>query len=187
MQGKANFILDNLIAEGKARPMIIVMDNGYAPRPGAENPYRPVGNDNLFAELVINELIPMIDKSYRTLASRDDRAIAGLSMGGGQALNTGLRHPELFASVATFSGGSRNLNIDTSYSGVFNDAARFNNIFNLFFVGCGTLEGGYPTMEEFHEALNFKGIRHVWSEPVGSHEWQVWRFHLFEFAQKLFR
>lgn len=187
MQGRANFILDNLIAEGKARSMIIVMDNGYAPRPGAENPFRPGGSDNLFAELVTTELIPMIDKSYRTLASRENRAIAGLSMGGGQALNIGFGNPELFASVATFSGGSRDLNIETSFSGVFRDVSRFNNIYTLFFIGCGTLEGGYTAMKGFHEALTRQGINHIWSEPVGSHEWQVWRVHLYEFAQKLFQ
>jgi enterochelin esterase-like enzyme len=187
MQGKANFILDNLLAEGKARPMIIVMDNGYAARPGADNPYRPDGSDNLFADLVTNELIPMIDAQYRTLANRENRAIAGLSMGGGQALNIGLTHPELFASVATFSGGSRNLNIETSYSGVFNDASKFNSTYKLFFIGCGTLEGGYAAMKRFHEALTNHGINNTWSEPVGSHEWQVWRFHLYEFAQKVFQ
>jgi len=186
-QGKANFILDNLIAEGKARPMIIVMDNGYAPRPGAENPYRPGGGDNLFSELVTMELIPMIDADYRTLANRENRAIAGLSMGGGQALNTGLGHPELFASVATFSGGGRGLNIETSYSGVFKDSDKFNSTYKLFFIGCGTLESGYDSMKDFHEALTSHGVNNTWSEPVGSHEWQVWRVHLYEFAQKLFQ
>lgn len=187
MQGKANFILDNLIAIGKARPMVIVMDNGYAPRSGAENPYRPGGSDNIFADLVTMELIPMIDNHYRTLTNRENRAIAGLSMGGGQALNIGLGHPELFASVATFSGGSRDLNIKTSYSGVFKDATKFNSTYTLLFIGCGTLEGGYAAMKGFHEALTQHGINNTWSEPVGSHEWQVWRVHLYEFAQKLFQ
>jgi len=101
MQGKVNFIMDNLIAEGKAKPFIIVMDNGYAPRPGAENQFNPGGNDNLFADLVTKELIPMIDAGYRTLSDQKNRAIAGLSMGAMQAVHIGFDHPELFGTVAS--------------------------------------------------------------------------------------
>lgn len=187
MQGKANFILDNLIAEDKARPMIIVMDNGYAARPGAENPQRPRGDDNLFSDLVTKDLIPMIDNQFRTIADREHRAIAGLSMGAGQALRIGLGHPELFASVAGFSGGIRRANIESSFDGIFRDAEKFNSTFKLFFFGYGTLERGFESMQAFSDELRAHGINHVWSEPVGSHEWQVWRVHLYECAQHLFQ
>jgi enterochelin esterase family protein len=162
------------------------MDNGYAARPGAENPQRPRGDDNLFAELVTTELIPLIDSQFRTKNTRDFRAIAGLSMGAGQALRIGLRHPELFAAVGGFSGGIRRLDIATSFDGIFADAEKFNSMYDVFFIGCGTLERGFESMKSAHESLRGQGINSVWSEPVGSHEWQVWRVHLHEFAQHLF-
>jgi len=187
MQGKVNIILDNLIAEGKANPMLIVMDNGYAARPGAENPHRPRGQDNAFSELVINELIPMIDSEYRTLNNRENRAIAGLSMGAGQAMRIGLSHSELFASVGAFSGGMRRFDINTSYSGIFKDVTKFNELYRLFWFGSGELDRSYESLKKFHETLDEHGIKHVWYEGPGSHEWQVWRFHIYEFAQLLFK
>jgi len=190
MQGKAGFILDNLIAEGKAKPMIIVMDNGYAPGPNAVNKYNPGGPENLFADLVTKELVPMIDSQFRTLNNRENRAISGLSMGAGQAMNIGLGHPELFGSIGAFSGGGSRgsqFNVETSYSGVFKDAVKFNSTTKLLFIGCGTLDGGYKSIKSFHETLTKHGINNVWSDPVGSHEWQVWRIHLYEFAQRLFK
>ncbi len=189
MQGKANFIMDNLIAEGKARPFIIVMDNGYAPRPGAENQYTPRGNDNLFADLVTKELIPMIDAGYRTLSDQKNRAIAGLSMGGGQAVRIGFDHPELFGTVGTFSGMGMGtvFNVETAMNGIFKDVAEFNHTYRLFFIGCGTLEPAYPNMKANYESLKEHGIHTAFSGPVGSHEWQVWRVHLYDFAQKAFK
>ena len=191
MQGKVNFILDNLIAEGKAKPFIVVMDNGYAPRPGIEpeHQFNPEGNDNLFADLVTKELIPMIDANYRTLSDQKNRAMAGLSMGGGQALRIGFDHPELFGTVATFSGGGGrgNFEIETAYNGIFKDAAKFNKTYKLFFVGCGTLESMYPGMKGMVESLKEHGIQPAFSGPVGSHEWQVWRVNLYDFAQLIFK
>lgn len=191
MQGKVNFILDNLIAEGKAKPFIVVMDNGYAPRPGieTEHQYNPGGGDNLFADLVTKELIPMIDAGYRTLTDQKSRAIAGLSMGGGQAMHIGFDHPELFGTVASFSGagGRANFDLETAYNGLFKDAVRFNQTYKLFFVGCGTLESMYPNVKGIYDTLKEHGIHTAFSGPVGSHEWQVWRVHLYDFAQLAFK
>lgn len=190
MQGKVNFIMDNLIAEGKAKPFIIVMDNGYAPRPGieAEHKFNPGGSDNLFADLLTKELIPMIDASYRTLSDQKNRAIAGLSMGGGQALQIGFDHPELFGTVGTFSGGSRaKFDLETANNGIFKDAVQFNKTYKLFFVGCGTLEPMYPGMKDMFESLKEHSIHTAFSGPFGSHEWQVWRVHLYDFAQLIFK
>jgi len=187
MQGKVNIILDNLIAEGKAKSMLIVMDNGYAARPGAENAHRPRGQDNAFTELVVNELVPMIDAEYRTQNTRENRAIAGLSMGAGQALRIGLSHSELFASVGAFSGGLWRFDINTSYNGIFKDADKFNDLYSLFWFGCGELDRGYGSLKKFHQTLEERGIKHVWYPGPGSHEWQVWRFHIFEFTQLLFK
>ena len=191
MQGKVNFILDNLIAEDKAKPFIVVMDNGYAPRPGieAEHQFNPGGSDNLFADLVTKELIPMIDAQYRTMGDQKNRAIAGLSMGGGQALRIGFDHPELFGTVASFSGagGRTNFDLETAYNGLFKDAAKFNQTYKLFFVGCGTLESMYPNVKGLFETLKDHGIHTAFSGPVGSHEWQVWRVNMYDFAQLIFK
>lgn len=188
MQGKANFIIDNLLSDGKIKPFIIVMDNGYAPRPGAENQFNPNGADNLFADLVTKELIPEIDASFRTLTDSKNRAIAGLSMGGGQAMRIGFDHPELFATVATFSGGGRgSFDIETASNGIFKDAAKFNRNYNLFFIGCGTLEPMFEGMKGMHESLKQHGIHTAFSGPLGSHEWQVWRVHFYDFAQLVFK
>jgi len=190
MQGKVNFIMDNLIAEGKAKPFIIVMDNGYAPRPetAPEHQFNPGGEDNLFADLVTKELIPLIDSSYRTMSDQKNRGIAGLSMGGGQALRIGFDHPELFGTVATFSGGGRaKFDLATANNGIFKDAAGFNQTYQLFFIGCGTLESMYPGMKGMFDALQAHGINTAFSGPVGSHEWQVWRVNLYDFARIAFK
>jgi enterochelin esterase-like enzyme len=187
MQGKVNIILDNLIAEGRAKPMLIVMDNGYAARPGSENPHRPRGEDNLFADLVINELIPMIDDYYRTIRNRENRAIAGLSMGAGQAMNIGFNHTSLFASIGAFSGGLRRFDMETAFAGLFKDASKFNKSIRLFWFGCGSLDRAYESASNFHQLLEERGIKHVWYKGPGSHEWQVWRHHIYELAQLLFQ
>jgi enterochelin esterase family protein len=177
MQGKANFILDNLIAEGRALPMIVVMDNGYA----------NVGRRNLFAQVVIDELIPEVDREFRTLADREHRAIAGLSMGGGQALQIGVENLDKFASIGCFSGATRNINVETSYRGELQNAEMFNRRAALLWIGCGKLDRIHQRASELHEALEEHGIVHTWHESEGSHEWQVWREHLHVFAQALFR
>ncbi len=187
MQGKANFILDNLIAAGKAAKMIIVMDNGYAAKADAENAHRPRGQDNRFTELVVNELVPMIDRNYRTIANRQNRAIAGLSMGAGQAMRTGFANLDKFASIGAFSGGSRNFDIETSFNGVFKDPAEANKKIDLFWFGMGNLEGGCQGSKDLDKTLTEHGIEHVRYECHGSHEWQVWRKDLHEFAQLLFK
>ncbi|MFW6277364.1 MAG: alpha/beta hydrolase, partial [Prolixibacteraceae bacterium] len=187
MQGKVNFILDNLIAEGKATPMLIVMDNGYAPAPDASSKSRPRGEENRFEELLLNDLIPEIESHFRTLADRESRAIAGLSMGAGQAQRIGFGNPERFASVGAFSGGSRNFDVNSSYSGIFKDAGKFNDTYKLFWFGCGNLDRAYEGAKNLHEKLTEHNIRHTWHEMNGSHEWQVWRHHIYEFAQQVFQ
>lgn len=174
-QGHANFILDNLIAAKKAVPMIVVMENGYA-------------TGGTFEDVVVKDLIPEIDRAYRTEADRAHRAIAGLSMGGGQAMNIGLGNPALFAWVGSFSGaglGARDL--QTVYRGAFADPAAFNRRMKLLWIGCGTQDRLIEGARALHEALDRAGIRNVWWEGPGLHEWQVWRKHLNAFAPLLFR
>ena len=185
-QGRANFILDNLIAAGKAEPMILVMENGYAIKAGAEPEPGSRGNE-AFGNLVTEDLIPMIDAEYRTAADRDHRAIAGLSMGAGQALRTGLGRLDLFSCVAAFSGGGRGFDPKRSFNGAFANPDSVNRRIRLLWIGCGTEDRGYAPAKAFHEALTACGIRHVWFDGPGSHEWQVWRKHLHDLASRLFR
>lgn len=163
-QGKANFILDNLIAAAKAKPMILVMENGSMPAAR-------------FDKLVSEELVWNIDSSYRTLADRDNRAIAGLSMGAGEALYTGFKHADLFAAAAAMSGGTTGL-VEAS------PAAR---LLKLLWLGYGAGDTGYAAAKNVHERLDANKIRHVWFETPGSHEWQVWRACLYNLAQQLFQ
>jgi enterochelin esterase family protein len=120
-QGRANFILDNLIAVGKAKPMLIVMENGYAAKAGSGPVPGTRGND-AFAQLVVQDLVPFVDSNFQTVADRDHRAIAGLSMGAGQALQIGLSNLDLFAYIAGLSGGVRTFDPKASFGGVFSDA-----------------------------------------------------------------
>lgn len=193
-QGRVNFILDNLIAARGAQPMIIVMENGMvaarpggsaSPPPGAAPPRR----NEAFPDVVINDLIPMIDANYRTIPDRTHRAIAGLSMGAGQALQIGLSNLDHFAHIGSFSGGGiRNFDLQTSYGGVFRDAASFNRRVPVFWFGAGTAEAARMTsVKAAVEAMTRAGINAVWFEAPGtSHEWETWRKCLADFAPRLF-
>lgn len=146
-QGRANFILDNLIAERKAAPMIVVMEQGYATKPGAQSGAPPSAGgrggaqNTAFEEVVIDDLIPAIDATYRTMPDREHRAVAGLSMGGGQALRIALNHPDKFAWIGSFSSplGS-GLDLKTAYHGAFAGAAAFSKQVRLLWFGAGTAE-----------------------------------------------
>jgi len=190
-----NFILDNLIAAGTARPMLVVMDQGYATRPGTPAPPRSgglpfFGPGSPFEEVVLTDLVPMIDAGFRTLARRDQRAIAGLSMGGAQALQIGLTHPGSFAYVGAFSGaGVGRTDPGQAYGGAFADPAAFNARVRLLYLSAGTEE---PQFHEgartFHESLDRMGVRNVFAESEGTaHEWQTWRRALRDFAPRLFQ
>jgi enterochelin esterase family protein len=187
MQGKMNFIMDNLLHEGLAVEMLVVMDNGYAAAPGAENPARPGGDDNKFSEVMLTELIPEINNSFRTIRSREGRAIAGLSMGAGQAMQIGLDNLDVFSALGAFSGGVRNFDRETSFAGVFKDVEKLNDQLKLFWIGCGNLDRSFEHISKFHEELKTYGVKHIWHEMDGSHEWQVWRHHFYEFAQRVFK
>jgi len=186
-QGKANFILDNLLAAKKAKPMIVVMDNGYADKVGQQ----PRGFDFTgFEAVLIEELIPKIDATYRTQADRDHRALAGLSMGGMQALQVGLKHLDTFATIGAFSAPPGNqFDVEKSYGGVFSDSAAFNKKVKLLWLGAGTAETRFADgLKSMHTALDKKGVKHATFESDGTaHEWQTWRRSLHDFAPRLFQ
>jgi enterochelin esterase family protein len=209
-QGHANFILDNLIAEGKARPMMIVMDNGYATRAGsagaqpgpAPAPGSPAmmaamrASTAAFEDVMIKDLIPMIDKTYRTIPDRDHRAMAGLSMGGMQTYQITLNHLDTFSYIGGFSGagngfaaGGDKLDPKTAFNGALSDPAAFNKKVHLVWLGVGTAEPErmHTGLSNFNNFLGQAGIKHVFYESPGTaHEWQTWRRDLNLFVPLLF-
>jgi enterochelin esterase-like enzyme len=192
-QGHVNFILDNLIAAGKARPMIVVMETGYATRAGApaEPPGKGKGDGSAFEEVVLKDLIPMIDATYRTIPHRDQRAIAGLSMGAGQALRIGLAHLDTISAIGAFSGVGK-VDPKTAYGGVFADPAAFDKKVSLLYLHAGTasLDAGiHARAESFFQSRRQAGIKNVdFRDAKGfAHEWQTWRYALDDFAPRLFQ
>lgn len=231
VQGRTNFILDNLIAEGKAKPMIIVMDNGggsglfAAPRPGAgrggpagnnlvapnatapapgataataaaapaAGPGAPGGrgpggmNFSEFENILLKDIIPMIDSKYRTIADREHRGMAGLSMGGMQTRNIGLSHLDTFSHIGIFSGGT--LGDPKAETGPLAKADEFNRLVKVSFISYGETERGSTTLKEYADSLAAAGIKnvHTYISPRTAHEFLTWRRSLREFAPLLFR
>jgi len=197
-QGNTGLIMDNLIAEGKANPFIIVMDNGTwrwpenvpRPKPGerpAPGSWPPKGWADGFKNTLLNDIIPMIDDNFRTIADQEHRAMAGLSMGGMQTRVITLDHPEMFSYVGMFSGGSITLE-DVKNSPSFKDNIK------LLFVSYGSREmengktrfGSTPKADT--EALKKLGLgTHFYVSPLTAHEWQSWRRSLHEFSQLIFK
>ncbi len=182
-QGRADVILDNLIAEQKCREMVVVMDRGYAYDPDTDGQGR---QDNLFGEVLIHELMPMVESHYRVIPNRWFRAIAGLSMGGGQAVRIGLSHLDRFAYIGCFSGAIRSLN-PSDGSRPFPEANTINQQLKLFWIGCGTEDFVMERARKFRGELESEEIEHQFYEHPGTHEWQAWRLHLSLFAPQLFQ
>lgn len=192
-QGRANFILDNLIAAGRAKPMIVVTNSGYAtystPQSPPENKSAS-GPNAAFEDVMLGELIPLIDGTYRTLTGREHRAMAGLSMGSRQTLNLTLKHLDKFAWIGAMSGPPQNgFDVTMAYDGAFRNAAAFNEQVRLLWLGAGTAEERFhASTTAIHEALQQAGIQHTFSSSPGTgHEWQTWRHGLHDFAPRLFQ
>ncbi|VTR92875.1 Esterase OS=Rhodopirellula europaea 6C GN=RE6C_01434 PE=4 SV=1: Esterase: Esterase [Gemmata massiliana] len=193
-QGRAGLILDNLIAAGKAKPFIVVMDNGggIGPRPGGppakvvpgDPPPRPKFDFSSFAKIVTEELIPYIDSNYRTLADQPNRAMAGLSMGAMQTKQITLTNLDKFSHIGLFSGGSI-----AATDPALADPDAFKKKVKILFVSYGSKEtGGAATAKANREALEKLGVKSVYYEsPETAHEWQSWRRSLYQFAPLLFQ
>ncbi len=205
-QGHENFILDNLIAAQKAVPMIIVNENGmtgvhFQPPPPPRNPAvhngppppRAVSHffmDERYATLdkVISvDLVPFIDGHFRTIPDRDHRALAGLSMGGAQALRIGLNHLDQFSYLGAFSPAIAITDTSKDYDGVLADPARINQRLHLLWIGIGADDFLLTSVKQSHETLEKAGIQHVWVESSGAHVWTVWRKYLADFVPRLFQ
>jgi enterochelin esterase-like enzyme len=192
-QGHMGFILDNLIAEGKAKSMVVVMEKGYATRAGAApQPGGPGrGDGGAFEDVVLKDLIPLIDSTYRTNPTRDERAIAGLSMGAGQAMQIGMNHMDTFSAIGAFSG-LRPFDLKTAYGGVFADPAEFDKKISLLYLHSGTVgldEGIHKNAESLCDSLQKSSVKNVvFRDAKGlAHEWQTWRYALHDFAPRLFQ
>jgi enterochelin esterase family protein len=199
-QGHENFILDNLIASRKAKPMIIVNENGMTgvhlqpapPQPASSRisaPIRQMMQDGftLFDSVVSNDLIPFIDATFRTLPDREHRALAGLSLGGAQAVSIGLNHLDQFAYIGAFSPAIEISDTANDYHGRLANAARVNQQLRLLWIGIGSDDFLLEPVKKSHENLEKAGIKHVWVESSGAHVWTVWRKYLADFAPRLFR
>ncbi|HRI13490.1 MAG TPA: alpha/beta hydrolase-fold protein [Verrucomicrobiota bacterium] len=189
-QGRAGFILDNLIAAGRAVPMILVVDTGYAAFTNATASTNRSAATAAFPDVMLQELIPSIEANFRTKTGREHRAMAGLSMGSAQTLNVTLRNLDQFAWIGAMSGPPRQgFEVATAYEGVFRDATAFNQRVKLLWLGAGTAEQQiHANTLAMHEALDRAGIKNVfYSSPGTDHEWQTWRRSLDDFAPRLFR
>lgn len=208
-QGRANFILDNLVARGNCKPMIIVMAYGYARRAGQPDPDlagKPFGSPEAmrameemaaaFEDDMTEVLIPYIDSNFRTIPDRDHRAMAGLSMGGMQTFRVVFNHLDLFSYIGGFSGaagplvlGNEKLDPKTAFNGALADPAAFAKRVHLLWLGVGTEEP--VRMREgllrLHTSLQEAKIQHIFYQSPGTaHEWQTWRRDLRDFAPRLF-
>jgi enterochelin esterase family protein len=181
--------MDNLIADGKAKPMIVVMDWGQAPTPNQPVHIPSTPPPPEITDVTIKELIPMIDATFRTIPDREHRAMAGLSMGSVQTLYIGLNNLDTFAYLGVFSRRPMSAEEFGNFSGVFADADAFNKKVKLFWWGAGTAEEGiYNAAKANLAELARAGIKTVFVEfPGTSHEWQTWRKSLYDFAPRLFR
>lgn len=182
--GKAHWILDNLIAQKKAKPMIVVMPDGHpvAPGSGPRDQYGKA-NTEMLAREIMDEMVPMIESTYRAQTDAAGRAIAGLSMGGGHSLYTGMQNLEAFSWVGAFSAGVPGKD---QMSQLFGDTAKINEKLKLFWIACGKNDFLIARNRELDALLIEKGIKHTWLETEGDHSWPVWRRYLADFTPLLF-
>jgi enterochelin esterase-like enzyme len=193
--GRAHVILDNLIAQGKAKPMLIVMTLGYgAPEivsravtsGGMRDPSLRQRNMDKFKEALLTEVIPQVEKNYRASSDKNNRAIAGLSMGGAESLSTGLTSLDKFAWIGAFSSGG--LAQDDNFDAVLPSFdAKTAAQLKLLWIACGTEDRLIDTNRKFRQWLTSKQVPHVDIETPGAHTWMVWRRNLAAFAPLLFQ
>jgi len=182
---KPEVILDNLYADGKAVPMIVVMPNGRAqPNDRAEG--NVMASAPAFAKFegdLLHDLIPFVERTYAVKTDRESRALAGLSMGGGQSLNFGLGNLEVFAWIGGFSSAPNT----KAPEALVPDPAKASRMLKLLWISCGDKDGLIYISQRTRAYLKANGVPHLWHVEPGGHDFKVWRDDLYQFAQRIFR
>lgn len=188
--GRTAQIMDNLIEQGKAVPMIVVMPNGNPGQQAAGTmglpvknyDYRAPENANIYVRSLVEELVPFIEKEYRAIPKKASRAIAGLSMGGGHTFAATTLYPDKFDYICPLSAGARESDqLDAQLQGIKKAG------YKLYWIGCGTADFAYPNNQVLDKALTRNGMPHTFFESTGGHEWKNWRLYLNTFAPLLFK
>lgn len=198
--------MDNLIAGGKAKPMIVVMPNGNANQAGAQNEVPPIpsqGDQGMalyqrlagkFEAHLVKDLVPFIDKNFRTQTGKDDRAIAGLSMGGAQTQTITNDNPEMFSYIGVFSMGIMNMRQQSADEVAKLEKERDAKIealkssgYKLYWIGVGKDDFVYQSVVSLRNTLDKHNFKYVYRESTGGHTWANWRIYLSEFAPMLFK
>jgi enterochelin esterase-like enzyme len=203
--GRTAQIMDNLIAQGMAKPMIVVMTNGNANQAGAQNEVPPIPatgeqgmasyqrNAGKFEEHLVKDVVPFIEKNYRALTGKDNRAIAGLSMGGAHTQTITNNNPGMFSYIGVYSMGIMNMgpqNPDAAkleQERITKLTALKNSGFKLYWIGCGKDDFVYKGVVTLRETLDKVGLKYTYRESTGGHTWANWRIYLSEFAPLLFK
>ncbi len=189
--GQANIILDNLIARGEAKSMVVVMPLGYGTMEVVQRGWARVRepdlwqrNIGLFRKALLDEVLPQVESAYHVSKDRKQRAIAGLSMGGAEALTVGLNSLDRFAWIGAFSSGGLNTNFASAFPAL--DASA-NDRLRLLWISCGKDDGLLAPNQKFVDWLETKGVHCTWAEVPGVHSWRVWRRNLATLVPLLFR
>lgn len=197
--GRTRQIMDNLIAEGKATPMIVVMPNGNPSEYAARTQMLPTKEGLTFAsgfdnyESMTNDIVPYIEANYNVITNRKGRAVAGLSMGGGQSFYIGFRHIDKFANIGIFSSGLLGGSVGTGafdaekeMPGIYTNTKKYNNL-DLLYISCGTEDNRIEGTEKVVAEMRDKGYNVTYETYPGGHVWSVWRLNLASFVQKVFK
>lgn len=189
--GRANVIVDNLIAKGKAKPMLMVMTLGYGAPEILRDGWSSVQRQELwqknyeeFRDALLQDVIPMVERNYRAKGDRESRAIAGLSMGGAETLYVGLNNLERFAYLGAFSSGGPTGEYEKTYPSL---DARAGARLRVLWMSCGKGDRLLEPNEKLRDWLEGKGMHVQWVETDGAHWWPVWRRNLANFAPELFQ
>jgi enterochelin esterase-like enzyme len=184
--GRANVIMDNLLADGKIKPMIVVMPYGHIPReikPAPATPSGPGGDMAAIEKELLTGVKPIVESNYRALTDREHRAIGGLSMGAMQSQSIGLHNLDKFAYIGAFSGPPNRAEWDKA------DPAELNKMLKVFWIGCGTEDKSvnFASVKDFADSLTAKKVNHVFNPSGLGHSWPNWQVYLSKYAQLLFR
>lgn len=185
VHGKAHWILDSLLARKTAVPMVVVMPDGHALPPGAgawEN--YAVSNSGAYCQELIEDIIPLVERTYRVSSRPQARAFAGLSMGGHHALSVALKHHDRFGWIGAFSAAPP---AESWIAADLAKSADINRHLRLLWIACGKKDFLFARNNDFSALLKKQGIRHEYLETEGDHSWPIWRNYLTDFAPKLFR